>query len=104
MATYDITPEGLRNSASRIDEIASEYENLYSNKLLQSLVGGELKEAYKGTDAEALSSSFEKYRDAFRNVKQLLDDYAEFLRSTATAYENGEIDLGGKARQLQIKS
>ncbi len=88
MPTYDVTPENMRTIATKIRTLAKEYETLYTNNLLQQLVGSDLKEAYKGTDASALVNRLESYQAPFSNMKKQLDTYADFLDATATSYQN----------------
>lgn len=88
MAMYDVTPENMRGIANQIESLATDYENLYNNNLFQQLVGEDLAEAYKGTDAQALTNRLNNYRGAFNALKEQLIRYAEFLRSTAIGYEN----------------
>ncbi len=88
MAMYDVTPENMRGIANQIESLATDYGNLYNNNLLQQLVGEDLAEAYKGTDAQALTNRLNNYRGAFDALKDQLLEYAVFLRSAALSYEN----------------
>lgn len=88
MAMYDVTPENMRGIANQIESLATDYGNLYNNNLLQQLVGEDLAEAYKGTDAQALTNRLNEYRGAFELLKKQLLEYAVFLRSAALSYEN----------------
>ena len=88
MAMYDVTPENMRNIANQIDNLANDYANLYNNNLFQQLVSTDLTDAYKGTDAQTLIESLRSYQVPFDAMKKQLDEYAKFLRSTATSYEN----------------
>lgn len=97
MAMYDVTPENMRGIANQIESLATDYGNLYNNNLLQQLVGEDLAEAYKGTDAQALTNRLNDYRIPFEAMKKQLIEYAEFLRATALAYENTCDTLAQKA-------
>lgn len=97
MAMYDVTPEQMRNIASRIDTLAGEYQNLYNNNLFQSLVSGELAEAYKGTDAQALTERIKSYQVPFDAMTTQIKEYANFLRAAATSYENERDALAQEA-------
>lgn len=88
MAMYDVTPENMRGIANQIESLATDYGNLYNNNLLQQLVGEDLAEAYKGTDAQALTNRLNNYRGAFDALKDQLLEYAVFLLSAALSYEN----------------
>ena len=76
MAMYDVTPENMRGIANQIESLATDYGNLYNNNLLQQLVGEDLAEAYKGTDAQALTNRLNDYRIPFEAMKKQLIEYA----------------------------
>lgn len=100
MAIYDVTPEKMRSIATQIDNLAGEYEGIYNNNLFQQLVSGDLADAYKGTDAQTLTERLKSYKGPFDAMKNTLKDYAEFLRSTATSYENRANTLASEAATI----
>lgn len=102
MATYDLTPDNMRSLANQIKNLSGEYQSLYNNNLFQSLVDGDLNEAYKGTDAEAIVTRLKSYQVAFAAVKQQLDTYAEFLCTTATSYESKRDALAQEAATIGV--
>jgi len=97
---YDISPDILREFAMQIDNLAGEYENLYNNNLFNSLVNTDLKEAYKGTDAETLVGRLESYRVPFAEMKKQLNAYADFLRSVAVSYIEAANTFAGEATNV----
>lgn len=100
MATYDVTADEMRAIANRIDELANEYQSLYNNNLFQSLVSGDLTDAYKGTDAQTLIDRIKSYQVPFDAMKNQLNNYAEFLRGTAFAYEDTKNALAQEAASV----
>lgn len=100
MAVYDITPETLRMFAVKIEGLANEYQTLYNTNLYNNLVDTQLKEAYQGSDADAVTARLESYRQPFTSMKNQLDKYAQFLRSVAETYDSTAADLAGQASQI----
>ena len=100
MAVYNVTPETLRTMAGTLDTLRNEYENLYRNNLLSNLVEGTLREAYEGTDAEALVKRLKEYELAFNKMRDKMKEYAEFLRTTATTYEDAANTYAAEAATI----
>lgn len=100
MAMYDVTPEKMRSIATQVDNLAGDYANLYNNNLFQQLVSTDLTDAYKGTDAQTLIERLRSYQVPFDTMKKQLNEYANFLRATATSYENKRDELAQEAAAI----
>lgn len=100
MAMYDVTPENMRYIANQVDNLANDYANLYNNNLFQQLVGTELTDAYKGTDAQTLIERLKSYQTPFDLMKKQLNEYANFLRATARSYEDKRDALAQEAATI----
>lgn len=100
MAVYDVTPEILREFAVKIEGLANEYQTLYNTNLYNNIVDTQLKEAYQGSDADAVTARLESYKMPFASMKSQLDKYAQDLRGIAESYESTAADLAGQASQV----
>lgn len=81
-----VTPEDLRSKASDIDTKASEYMGHYESLLadVESLTSTD----YKGPEGTAFRNQIEGFREDFLRMKSLMEEYAAFMRTAATNYEN----------------
>lgn len=86
MESIKVTPENLRKIASLVDDKAGEYYTEYQNliKDVEELTSID----YRGDDATAFLEKVEGFEPEFNKMKELMYEYAEFLRDAATRYEN----------------
>ncbi len=86
MESIKVTPENLRKIASQVDDKAGEYYTEYQNliKDVEELTTID----YRGDDATALREKVEGFEPEFNKMKELMHEYAEFLRYAATSYIN----------------
>ena len=97
--TFDVTPEELRNSASRIsvigNEWAKEVESIYA-------AVNELNVSYKGEANVKFNEQLEGYKNDFLATKDILNAYMEFLNTYASEIQKTEDDLKQQAAQLSV--
>lgn len=86
MESIKVTTESLRNAASSVDNLAMEYDKEY-NALLQD-VETLTSTDYIGEDATAFRNQVEGFKEDFIKMKQLMNEYAEYLRQAASTYED----------------
>ena len=99
MASTIVTTDEMRSLASKIEGLATEYESIYTNDIYGTGIE-QLKAAYVGEDADAVVNQLEGFRDDFQNLKQVIDQYAAYLRSAAKAYDDAQDALTERAKAL----
>ena len=97
--TFDVTPEELKNSASRISTLGSEW-----HKEVDSIYAAvnELNVSYKGEASETFNKQLEGYRNDFEAATKALNDYMQFLVDYAENIHGVEDDLKQQAAQLSV--
>ena len=86
MESIKVTTEDLRNAAATVDNLAIEYDKEYAALFqdVETLTSTD----YTGDDASAFRSQVEGFRDDFNKMKQLMNEYADYLRQAASSYED----------------
>lgn len=87
----------LDTTAARVDTMAGEYENSYT--ALFNVVQ-EMQNAWAGEDNVAFTNQIEGFRNDFQNMKQLMRDYAAYLRKSAAAYRETQDNIASTAKTL----
>jgi len=80
-----VTPQELTAAAGAIEGLAGNYAQLY-NALFSDV--SSLQSAWQGKDNLAFTRQIEGFRNDFEKMKSLMDDYAAFLRNSATNYSS----------------
>lgn len=99
MESITATYEDMRRTATEVDTLADDYENLYQRFL--SEVEKLTKTDFKGIEADTFYERVNGFRDDFSKMKQLMNDYATFIRQTADSYEETQNNLKQQASALQ---
>lgn len=99
MESILVTPENLRAKADRVDEEAGKYFNEYQGLLRD--VGTLTTKDYKGDDATAFRQKVEGFEPDFDKMKQLMNEYANFLRQAADNYQNTQENVKGAINGLR---
>lgn len=86
-----VTPENLKKKATEVDSKASDYYKEYQNLLadVQNFTSSD----WTGEDATAFRNKVEGFEPDFSKMKQLMEEYASFLRQAATNYENTQSNI-----------
>lgn len=79
--------------ASKSEEYQSEYNALFSTVAA-------LEEAWAGKDNKAFTDQIEGFRDDFVRMKELMDEYSNFLSKTYVAYTEAQAKLEQEAKAL----
>lgn len=81
-----VTPENLKKKASEVDTKAAEYYKEYQNLIadIQNFTSTD----WTGEDATLFRQKVEGFESDFSKMKQLMEEYATFLRQAATNYVN----------------
>lgn len=81
-----VTPQTLRAQAAKVDQEAQNYYSEYQG-LLRGVDDLTSKD-YKGADAEAFKNKVYNFEPDFNKMKELMNEYANFLRQAADNYDN----------------
>ena len=99
MESIKVTTEDLRNAASTVDNLAIEYDKEYAALFqdVETLTSTD----YTGDDATAFRNQVEGFRDDFNKMKQLMNEYADYLRQAASTYEDTQANVKNTIASLQ---
>lgn len=99
MESIKVTTEDLRNAASNVDNLAMEYNKEYIALLqdVETLTSTD----YTGDDATAFRNQVEGFREDFNKMKQLMNEYADYLRQAASTYEDTQANVKNTIASLQ---
>ena len=88
MESITVTPEELQKKADQVDDKAAEYYNEYVKLLsdVQTFTSTD----YTGEDATAFYNEVSSFKDEFDRMKQLMNEYASYLREAAQNYLNAQ--------------
>ena len=87
----------LRNQAAMIKNHATTYESDYKKLMTQVDL---LAQSWKGKDNLAFSEQVKSFQDDFIKMKQVLNEYANYLETCAKAYQELQNDRAAKAKLL----
>lgn len=99
MESVQVTTENLTKKSNEINGMATEYYNLY--EALFNDVSQLTSTDWKGDEANAFKEQIEGFRQDFTNMKQKMEEYANFLRTAATNYEETQANSIGTIKSLQ---
>lgn len=97
MKTILVEPAVLENSASSIESLNDQYKGAYE-RLYQSVEM--LSSAWQGSDNTAFVNQINGYKEDFQRISLLLNQYSEFLQSSAHAYRQTQMELAQQAARL----
>lgn len=86
MESIKVTPENLRTQAAKVDQEAADYFNEYNGLLkdVETLTSTD----YTGEDAKEFLQKVRGFEPDFNKMKELMNEYASFLRQAADNYQN----------------
>lgn len=94
----NVEPSQLETSAAKIESqcqtYASQYRQLYG-------IVDELSQAWKGKDNQSFTTQIKGFEADFIAMKQLMEEYATYLRRAAKAYRDTQNERASLARQLR---
>ncbi|MFV0479686.1 MAG: WXG100 family type VII secretion target [Anaerorhabdus sp.] len=92
-----VDPSRLNNNAIKIEQESSEY-SLKIKQLLEEVE--KMKSAWQGKDNLAFTNRIYSMEQDFKQVTILSRQYAEFLRTSAKAYQEIQEELIAQANRL----
>lgn len=96
-AIFDVTPEELEASASRIEGKTGEFTKAYNN--IYTAVS-DLRVTYKGEASDTFNQKIEGYKNDFSAAEKTLKKYVQFLREYAAKMKATEGDIKSRASSL----
>lgn len=78
-----VTPERLEAVAAKIESMASDYKTQYQSLYSET---DALQATYKGEDSQKFHDQIEGFKPDLEKMMQLMNQYAEFLRTSAKSY------------------
>lgn len=96
---FDVTPEELEASASKIEGKTSEFIKAYSS--IYTAVA-DLRVTYKGNASDTFNQRIEGYKNDFSAAEKALKNYVQFLREYASKIKSTENDIKSKASSLSV--
>lgn len=91
MGSILVTPENLKTQAGKVDDEAGKYYTEYTGLL--SDVRELTSTDYRGEDANAFREAVESFEPDFKKMKELMNEYAGFLREAAKNYETTQENI-----------
>lgn len=99
MNSITVTTQSLNTKAGEVDEKAAEYLSHYESLLndVTTLTTSD----WQGEDATAFRNQVEGFREDFQKMRELMEEYANFLREAATKYDNAQSNMINTIKGLQ---
>ena len=96
---WSVTTESVKKSSERIGELVdkyqTEYEKLYTE--VQALRSAK----WTGIASDTFNKKLEEYKTAFEELRDVMNNYQEFLKNAAEHYEQVEDRLQEEAGNLR---
>lgn len=97
MSIIQVTPEKLNSEADRLLRLKKQHED--EMKKLRTLVDG-LGGKWKGQAHDAFVAEFNSMQYSFRNFAELLESYADLMRSSASQLQQTDRNMKNKIRKI----
>lgn len=98
-SVFDVTPEQLESSASKIEGKTTEFVKAYNN--IYTAVK-DLRVKYKGQASDTFNQRIEGYKNDFTTAENALKNYVQFVRKYASDLKKAEESIKGKAGSLSV--
>ncbi len=96
---FDVTPEELESSASKVEGKTGEFTKAY-NSIYTAV--SDLRVTYKGEASDTFNQRIEGYKNDFAAAEKALKNYVQFLRDYASKMKSTENDIKSKASSLSV--
>ena len=91
MNSITVTTRNLTARAGEVDELATEYMSHY--EALLSDINTLTTSDWQGEDATAFRNQVEGFRQDFQKMRDLMGEYADFLREAANKYDSMQSNM-----------
>ena len=92
-----VNPEQLRGAANQIESFANDYQNLFIEFYTAA---DEMNATWPAADNVAYITKIKEFENDFKAMKSHMDDYVQFLRNSAQAYDTTQGNIIENARKL----
>lgn len=100
---FDVTPEELEASASKIEGKTGEFTKAYTKAYTSIYTAvSDLRVTYKGEASDTFNQRIEGYKNDFSAAEKALKNYVQFLREYAAKMKSTENDIKSKASSLSV--
>ena len=96
MALIQVTPDMLRGKADELSKLREEHEATMNQ--IKSLVNG-INDQWKGEAQQAYVDKFNSMEGTFNQFKEMLESFANLMRSSANTIEQADIDSKNRINQ-----
>jgi len=99
MNSITVTTQSLITKAGEVDTKAAEYMSHYESLLND--VNTLTTTDWQGEDATAFRNQVEGFREDFQKMRELMGEYANFLREAANKYDTVQATMINTIKGLQ---
>lgn len=94
----EVTPEELKSAATKIEGLATEYKTQYDNLYKETSA---MASTWSGKDNLAYTQQIDRFKDNLEKMYSLMNQYVEFLNSSARAYQDTQDAIVTEAKTLR---
>lgn len=95
--TIQVTPEQLETTAGKIESLAADYKTQYDQLYSET---NAMASTWQGTDNVAYINQIAAFKEDFEKMRNLILNYADFLKKSAKAYRETQETVTSEARKL----
>lgn len=92
-----VTPEELESTATAIETLAGDYKTQYDALYNETSA---MASTWQGTDNTAYIQQIDGFKDDFKKMFDLMNQYVDFLRKSAKAYRVTQETVVSEAKKL----
>ena len=96
---WSVTTESVKRSSERIGELVSKYQTEYEKLYTEAQALRSAK--WTGIESDTFNKKLEEYKTAFEELRDVMNNYQEFLKNAAEHYEQVENRLQEEAGNLR---
>ena len=96
---WSVTTESVKRSSERIGELVSKYQTEYEKLYTEAQALRSAK--WTGIASDTFNKKLEAYKTAFEELRDVMNNYQEFLKNAAEHYEQVENRLQEEAGNLR---
>ena len=96
---WSVTTESVKRSSERIGELVSKYQTEYEKLYTEAQALRSAK--WTGITSDTFNKKLEEYKTAFEELRDVMNNYQEFLKNAAEHYEQVENRLQEEAGNLR---
>lgn len=98
MRTIMVEPSRLNAAASQIESANSDYERIYQAMYAQV---DKMSSSWSGKDNAMFVAQIKQFEDDLKQISIIMRQYADFLKSSARAYQQAQDEIYSRASKLR---